>query len=80
MNDHRQCYGNLFPSNGQERNGKDRAAPVFLLLEKPWGMVRPPPDIAVDLDAWDRCVKCHEFSTCTQLSCAKLLLEMAVHG
>ena len=53
MNDHRQCYGNLFPSNGQERNGKDRAAPVFLLLEKPWGMVRPPPDIAVDLDAWE---------------------------
>jgi hypothetical protein len=54
------------------------AGAVFRLIEKPAGMVRPPPEIAVNLGAWDRCVECHEFSPCTQLSCAKLLLQMAV--
>ena len=39
------------------------------------GTVPRPPQVAVDLEAWDRCVECPEFGSCQQLSASKLLLE-----
>jgi hypothetical protein len=78
MNDHTPCYGKLFPSASWRQSGKERTDAVFGYIFQQWGTVARRPEITVDLEAWDRCVECHEFGSCRQLSAAKVLLEMAV--
>jgi hypothetical protein len=80
MRDHLPCYGNLFPSAALRQSGMDRPESVFGYVFQQCGTVARPPQITVDLAAWDRCVECQGFSTCMQLSAAKLLLEMAVRN
>ena len=80
MTNHQPCYGNLFPSLALHRSGKERPDGVFSFVYQQPGTVRLPPDIAVDLKAWDRCTACQEFSTCLQLSTAKIRLEAAARN
>lgn len=77
---HQTCYGNLFRSSGWHRSGNQPADSVFAFSYRQPGTVRFPPEISVDLEAWDRCMACLEFSTCLQLSTAKITLEAAVRG
>lgn len=78
MAEHLPCYGRLFPPSAFRESGKDRPEAVFGFVLAQAGSVRRPPEVTVDFDAWDRCVACPEFSSCQQLSVAKMLLEMAV--
>lgn len=80
MQEHKACYGKLFPSAEWRQPGKPRAGAVFGFEFHQSGTVPRPPEIAVDLEAWDRCVECGEFDTCRHLSHAKLMLEMAVRN
>jgi len=78
MKDHIPCYGKLFPSTLWRQSGKERADAVFGYVFQQRGTVARPPEITVDLEAWDRCTECREFSTCCQLSAATTIVEMAV--
>jgi hypothetical protein len=78
MKEHKPCYGMLFPSAGFRQSSKERPDAPFGYVFQQAGTVQRPPEITVDLDAWDRCVECLEFDSCRQLSTAKVLLEMAV--
>jgi hypothetical protein len=77
---HLPCYGRLFPSLAWRQNGKERTDGVFSYLYPPPGMVARPPEVLVDLEAWDHCLECREFETCRRLSSAKFLLETALRN
>jgi len=78
MKQHMPCYGKLFRSTTVKRNGKERGDAVFGFAFAQPGTVALPPEVTVDVDAWDRCIECQEFAACQQLSTSKVLLEMAV--
>ena len=78
--EHPPCYGKLFPSHSWRQPGKERPDGVFGFEFQQPGSVTIPPDVTVDLRAWDRCVECDDFATCQQLSMGKLMLEMAVRN
>lgn len=80
MQEHKPCYGKLFPSITCPRPGKEHPGAVFGYLIKQWGTVAHAPEVSVDVEAWDRCFECQEFSSCRQLSAAKILLEIAVRN
>lgn len=80
MTDHRPCYGKLFPSLTWRQSGKERPDSVFGYAYQQLGTVRLSPHVTVDLEAWDRCTLCREFSTCLQLSTATVCLETAVRN
>lgn len=80
MTEHRLCYGRLFPSMNWRQPGKERPDGVFGYVFQQPGTVRRPPDIVVDLEAWDRCAGCLEFNSCLQLSTARMTLEAAVRN
>ena len=77
---HLPCYGRLFPLLAWRQGGKEREDSVFTYSYPIPGTVARPPEVLVDLGAWDHCLECREFETCRQLSAAKLLLEMAVRN
>jgi hypothetical protein len=78
MKEHMSCYGRLFPSALQRESGETRPGVVFAYRFHPPGTVALPPEVTVDIAAWDRCLGCQDFSGCVQLSTAKLTLEMAL--
>jgi hypothetical protein len=80
MTEHRACYGRIFPSMHWHQSGKERPDGVFGYVFQQPGTVRRPPDVTIDLGAWDRCVECREFTSCLQLSTAKVTLEAAVRN
>jgi hypothetical protein len=78
MKDHKPCYGRLLPSTVFRQAPKERPDAPFGYLVQQAGTVSRPPEITVDIAAWDRCVECPDFGSCRELSTAKALLEMAV--
>jgi hypothetical protein len=80
MPDHLPCYGKLFPSHGSQQAGTEPAHAVFGYLFAEPGTLPRLREITVNLAAWDRCLECRDFSTCQQLSAAKVLLEIAVRN
>lgn len=80
MTNYQPCYSNLFPSLAWHQAGKERPDGVFRFVYRQPGTVTFPPDITVDLEAWDRCTACQQFSTCLQLSTAKITLEAALRN
>jgi hypothetical protein len=77
---HMPCYGKLFPSVHPPAARTERTGAVFGYAFEPPGAVSLAPAVTIDLDAWDRCVQCPEFSNCRNLSSAKLMLEMALNA
>lgn len=75
MKEHRACYGRLFPSTVFRVSPREPVGAPFAYVFEQRGTVPRPPEIAVDLEAWDRCVECPEFGSCRQLSTSKLVLE-----
>ena len=73
---HRECYGHLFPD--LEATGNEPKGRVFSLSIPPvMGMMRPRAEARVNVEEWDHCRKCEEFSHCLDLSTAKLALQVA---
>ena len=77
MQEHKPCYGELFPLSTRKESGKERPGSAFGFEYPDRGSIALRPQIVTDLTAWDCCVACREFSSCQQLSTAKLLLEIA---
>jgi hypothetical protein len=80
MKEHMDCYGKLFPSRSWRQSGRERPGAVFGYVFPQPGTVALPPEITADLEEWDRCTECREFSTCWQLSAAKALLEISARN
>jgi hypothetical protein len=76
MKEHRACYGRLFPSAGFRESPQEPFGAPFGYVFEQRGVIPRPPEIVMDLEAWDRCVECPEFASCQQLSASKLLLEV----
>ncbi len=75
-NEHKTCYGNLFPDALHVSNDRTKKAKVFsYTLHTAGGLYRAGREIGVDQAEWDRCTQCPEFENCYKLSMAKLALE-----
>lgn len=76
---HRECYGNMFPSVNSPRTDVPLRGKVFTAeLDRAGGMAIATRHTGVDLDAWKECVACEAFEHCYKLSMAKLALETGV--
>jgi hypothetical protein len=78
-NEHKACYGALFPSTLNTASDKKQEGKVFsYTLLSAGGLYRAGRKTEVNQDAWNECVQCPEFAQCYKLSMAKLALEEAV--
>jgi hypothetical protein len=78
-NEHKTCYGNLFPDTLHVSNDRPKKGKVFsYTLHTAGGLYRAAREIGVDTDEWDRCTQCPEFENCYKLSMAKLALNHAI--
>jgi hypothetical protein len=76
MTTHQECYGHLYRTELTHGNAQETVGAVFHRNASQAGMATLSPRIDVDLDAWDACRECPEFSGCLQLSASKLLIEL----
>ena len=78
-NEHKTCYGNLFPDTLHVTNDRPQKGKVFsFTLHTAGGLYRAARETSVDMAEWDHCAQCPEFENCYKLSMAKLALENAV--
>ena len=78
-NEHKACYGGLFPDTLHPTNDRPKKGKVFsYTLHTAGGLYRAGRETGVDLAEWDRCTTCPEFEGCYKLSLAKLVLNDAV--
>jgi hypothetical protein len=78
-NEHKACYGGLFPDTLHLTNDRPKKGKVFsYTLHTAGGLYRAGRETGVDLAEWDRCIACPEFENCYKLSLAKLALNDAV--
>jgi hypothetical protein len=78
-NDHRACYGAMFPDTLHAVADRPRKGKVFAYTLLSAGELhRAGGKTEVNHAAWDECVCCPEFEHCYKLSMAKLALDGAV--
>ena len=78
-NDHKACYGTMFPDTLHAVADRPQTGKVFAYtLLSAGGLYRAGGKTAVNQAAWDDCVRCPEFEHCYKLGMAKLALEGAV--
>jgi hypothetical protein len=78
-NDHRECYGGMFPDPLHPQNDRRLKGNVFsYLLTTAGGFVRNDRTVAVDVAQWDDCRACPEFTHCYPLCLGRLALQAAV--
>jgi hypothetical protein len=79
--DHKPCYGTMFPDTFHAPNDRRQAGKVFAFrLVRVGGMLRSDRQVEVDQAEWDDCHRCPEFEHCYKLCLAKLTLEAAIAG
>ena len=75
-NEHKTCYGKLFPDTLHLSNdGPQKGKAFSSTLHTAGGLFRAGREIGVDMAEWDQCTQCPEFENCYKLSMAKLALE-----
>lgn len=78
-NEHKPCYGNLFPNTLAVSNDQSKKGKVFsYTLHTAGGLYRGGRETGVDMAEWDRCTPCPEFENCYKLSMAKVVLNNAI--
>ena len=76
---HKVCYGTMFPDPFHPEVDRKMRGKVFSLQEfGPHGMTAAHRRVVTDLHEWDDCLACPEFEHCYRLCTAKLALEEAV--
>lgn len=76
--EHKACYGTMFPDPFHPENERKKTGKVFSLQEVgPQGMHVPHRHVVTDLREWDDCLACSEFEHCYRLCSAKLALKEA---
>lgn len=78
-NEHKQCYGRMFPSVLHAEAGKPISGKAFVYrLENAGGTFISGREVSVRMEQWDDCSECAEFERCYKLSMARLALESSV--
>jgi hypothetical protein len=81
VDEHKPCYGTMFPETLHGPNDRRKAEKVFAFrLVTAGGMLRSDRQIEVNQEEWDDCRRCPEFEHCYELCLAKLTLEAAIAG
>jgi hypothetical protein len=76
---HKECFGTMFPDTLHLHTNQECKGKVFSSrLESATGWVRSGERIDADIEEWDDCQQCPEFTSCFQLCLAKVALESAV--
>lgn len=69
---HKKCYGTMLPTGSHhDHQGKS----LSLNDTTPMGMMPPHRVVHVDMEQWDDCIQCPEFSHCYKLCMAKITVE-----
>ena len=79
--EHKECYGTMFPDALHFRENEPSAGKVFAFeLDKTEGLYAKRSDrkITANVSEWDDCLKCHEFEHCYKLCMAKMALESTI--
>lgn len=77
-NEHKHCYGTMFPSARQGEVGRRIAGKAFWFeLTRIEGMFGGHL-VGVDIPQWDECRACPEFEDCYKLCLGQLALESAI--
>jgi hypothetical protein len=79
-NEHRDCYGAMFPDTLHHEYNKTKRGVVFGYRVDTAGGTHlvNGRQVSIDVDAWDHCRRCAEFVDCRELSRARLELETAI--
>lgn len=78
---HKECFGKMFPDDLHLRHNTPNSGKVFTVqLNTVGGVMQVSADrsVQVDIDEWDDCQQCQEFSSCYQLCVARVTLESAI--
>lgn len=77
--EHRECYGQMFPDPLHPENDRRVKGKVFsYLLTTAGGLYRNDRSVSVDIAQWDDCRMCPEFDHCYQLCIGRLALQASV--
>jgi hypothetical protein len=78
-NEHRECFGTMFPDDLHLKNNQENKGKVFTVcIELVSGFGRGDRSIGADIEQWDDCQQCAEFDSCYKLCLAKATLESIV--
>ena len=78
-NEHRECFGMMFPDDLHLKNNQENKGKVFTVrIELIAGLARGDRSIDADIEQWDDCQQCAEFDSCYKLCLAKATLESIV--
>jgi hypothetical protein len=81
QNDHKKCYGGMFPSVLSWEADRVNSGKVFSFeIVRAGGTFVSRRRVATDMPEWDDCLECPEFEHCYKLCTARLVLETAVTG
>lgn len=79
QNDHKKCYGTMFPSVLTLEADRVVSGKVFAFeIVRAGGTFVSHRKVAINREEWDDCLACADFDHCYKLSSARLALESAV--
>ena len=78
MQDHKTCYGTMFPDVIAPVETGLHSGKVFAFEIENFGLTRGKRRVDVALDSWEECRRCPEFDHCYKLSAGKLALQTAI--
>ena len=77
INEHKACYGTMFPDPRSVSSDQGGRGKVFSLhFVQPLGLSRSRPQVREGPAEWDDCLRCPEFDSCYRLGMARI----ALHG
>lgn len=77
-NEHKPCYGTMFPSTLHADADRRMAGKAFWFeLRRIGGLFALDRHIGVDISQWSDCVACPEFDSCYKLCVGKAAMEAA---
>jgi hypothetical protein len=80
QNNHKRCYGTMFPSILVVEANRVVSGKVFSFEFVQPGMIISERKTAIKMQEWDDCLECPEFEHCYKLCMAKIALESAIAG
>lgn len=79
--EHKECYGTMFPDALHFRANEPSVGKVFsfeLDSTEGFGAVRTDRKFSANIEEWDDCLKCREFEHCYKLCMGKMALESVI--
>jgi len=78
-NEHKSCYGAMFPAVSRFSDEKGMSAKVLSLgVRTPVGVVPRRRKVTVNLEEWNDCLECLEFERCYKLCMGSVILEAVI--